>query len=206
MIWTQHDITILTDIYSEVYTREVARILNRTCWSVYNMAAKLGLTKSEDFKAIKKRHEAEVLLKSSKKYCFPKGHTPHNKGKKMPESVKEKVKSTMFKNGNIPANTKYDGYESVDIEGYTWVRVSQGKRRLKHRMIYEQHHGPISKTQIVKFIDGDKTNFDINNLKLISRRENMENNTIHNYPPEIKASIFLISKIKKHIHNATQQN
>lgn len=40
----------------------------------------------------------------------------------------------------------------------------------KHRYIYEQQHGEIPNDHIIIFLDGNKTNFSINNLYCISRK------------------------------------
>ena len=106
-------------------------------------------------------------------YRFKKGHTPHNKGKKMPPEVYEKIKPTLFKKG---CNTKGRpvGDERTDRDGYINIKIEQpNKWRLKHLHLWEQHYGAIPKNHVVIFLDGDKRNFDINNLALISRAENM---------------------------------
>ena len=51
---------------------------------------------------------------------FKAGHVPHNKGKKTPERVKEKIKATktMFQKGNVPHQTLPLGTERYDKNGY----------------------------------------------------------------------------------------
>lgn len=42
----------------------------------------------------------------------------------------------------------------------------------KHRLIWEKHHGrPVPDGYLITFLDGDKMNFDIENLALISKEE-----------------------------------
>ena len=43
--------------------------------------------------------------------------------------------------------------------------------KLKHRVIWEKANRPIPKNYTVIFLDGNKSNTDINNLALISRSE-----------------------------------
>ena len=105
---------------------------------------------------------------------FRKGNIPHNKGKKMSTEVYEKAKATMFKKGNIPSNYRPVGSERTTVDGYREIKVADpNKWELKHRYIYEQHYGKISKGDMVIFLDNDKTNLDINNLKCISRKEHL---------------------------------
>jgi hypothetical protein len=49
----------------------------------------------------------------------------------------------------------------------------------------------------LKFIDGNPLNCVLGNLRLISRAENMANNTIHNLPEDLKEVIRLKNKINR---------
>lgn len=111
---------------------------------------------------------------------FKKGHIPANKGTHPP--TVGRMAETQFKKGNLPPNTKPIGYERITKDGYTEVKVMQRPNRktgeknfkLKHRIIWEEHFGKIPKGYNVIFLDGDKTNFDINNLALLSDAENAQ--------------------------------
>ena len=102
---------------------------------------------------------------------FPKGHIPQNKGKKMPPEVYERVKHSMFHKGNIPHNHKPVGSERINVDGYTEIKVAEpSKWRLKQRVIYEQYYGvELTKDDAIVFLDGNKQNFDIDNLFRLSR-------------------------------------
>lgn len=108
----------------------------------------------------------------NKKTQFSKGHIPWNKGKNV--VVPEKCRQSWFKKGNKPLQTKPIGYERIDHDGYILVKVSDNNFVPKQRLIYEKHHGVIPDDRYVIFLDGDKRNFDINNLALVSRAENLE--------------------------------
>lgn len=110
---------------------------------------------------------------------FQKGHTPANKGKHVSPEVYEKCEKTMFKAGHKPHNTEPVGTEKMLTDGYIWVKVNDKPKTRKyenwtqkHRLIYEKEHGEIPEGHFVTFLDGDRTNFDIENLALISRAEN----------------------------------
>lgn len=103
---------------------------------------------------------------------FVKGQQSHNKGMKMPAEVYEKAKATMFQKGSMPHNHKPVGSERVNVDGYIEIKVAEPKKwRLKHDVIWEQHNGKIPKDSVVVFLNQDKLNVDISNLKLIKRSE-----------------------------------
>lgn len=94
--------------------------------------------------------------------------------KKSKESIKRFILPNMgcFKKGHIPATKKPIGYERTLPDGYTWIKVAEPDVfRTKHRVIYEQHYGPIPKGYNVVFADRNKSNFDIDNLILVSNAE-----------------------------------
>lgn len=107
---------------------------------------------------------------SGKKSTFKTGHKPWNKGIKgwsAPGTEK-----TRFVKGNIPQNHRPVGSERISKDGYIEIKVAErNKWELKHRMIWEQINGPIPSTHVLIFLDGDKSNIALENLKLIHRRE-----------------------------------
>lgn len=109
---------------------------------------------------------------------FKKGHIPWNKGLK--DWQKNKPKN-LFKKGHVPWKTKPIGTETIDKDGYVRVKVNNefGSRnknwKLKQHVIWEKHNPniKIGKTDRIIFLDGNKRNFDINNLELITLREQL---------------------------------
>lgn len=206
--WTDEELKILTELYPKTTAKDIAERLNKKEGSVYNKAFVLGLKKDEDFKRETSR---QMALKNGSNSRFKKGLIPFNKGKKIeeylpPEKI-EKLKKTSFKKGNIPHNTKYDGYERISKDGYVEVRVAPGKFVLKHRLIWEEHFGSIPKGKIIIFKDGDKTNLDISNLEMIDREENaIRNNNLPGYPRELQKVDYLRVKLKNKIKNGKKQN
>lgn len=137
---------------------------------------------------------------------FKKGQVSHNKGKKMPDSVREKVKHTFFKKGLIPHNTHKVGTEVIDRDGYTRVKIAQPNVwEYKQRLIWEEHHGPIDKDYKIMFIDGDKTNMHIDNLKKVSYEESMLLNSRHKLPEEIIPTVALIHQINNKLKSKTDE-
>lgn len=98
--------------------------------------------------------------------------------KKSKESIKRQCRPNAFsfKKGHIPSSLKKLGQETLRRDGYTWIKVEGGMRH-KARVVYEQHHGPIPPGYKIIFADGDKTNFNIDNLLLVSAAEHNILNT-----------------------------
>ena len=119
-----------------------------------------------------KSYKANNNLNSGLTGKFIKGQTPHNKGKKMPKEVYEKVKHTMFAKGNVPPNHRPVGSERISKDGYIVVKVAEpNKWRLKQRVVDEEAKGKIPEGCPIIFLDGNKRNFDIDNLRCITRSE-----------------------------------
>lgn len=132
---------------------------------------------------------------------FEKGHIPFNKGRKIPAEVYAKAAPTMFKKGQLPAMTRPVGAECWRDDGYLWVKVAQpNKWRLKHRVIWETTNGPIPDGHKIIFADGNRSNFDINNLICVSAAELARLNQrglIFNNPEATKAGVLVARLLTK---------
>lgn len=107
---------------------------------------------------------------------FKKGQEAHNKGK--PFIAGGRSAETQFKKGHKPHNYKPVGTIIYDKDGYKIIKVSdEGRQRDKwcflHRHNWEKEHGEIPQGHIVIFLDGNKENCSLDNLALISRKENL---------------------------------
>ncbi len=185
-------------LYPHQCTHELAAALGRSYSSVCQQAYKLMLRKTPEYLATEASGRKQKGC-TPNAGSFRKGLTPHNAGRSQQEwlspAALARVRTTQFKAGQLPHNTKWDGYERINIEGYTEVRVALGRFVLKHRLIWEQHHGPIPQGGVVVFVDGNKQNFDPANLQLISRTELIAGNSIHNYPAELAQLMRLHKKL-----------
>jgi hypothetical protein len=124
-------------------------------------------------------------MKQDEKGRFVKGGIPWNKGKKMSDEIRAKCEPTMFKKGNRPKNILPIGSEVKKKNGYVYIKVADVLRdgyknwKPKQVVVYENHYNVKvnARTHNVVFLDGDKYNFDINNLMLVSKRVNRIVNT-----------------------------
>jgi len=68
---------------------------------------------------------------------------------------------------NVPIGSEY-----VKPDGMTLVKVSNNKWKYKQRLIYEKYHNvKLTDNDYIIFLDQDRNNFDIRNLKRVNRRE-----------------------------------
>lgn len=189
--FTAEEDQFILDNYLEIPLKRISKNLGRAESSARQRLHLLG------FKV-----PPEIIEKFKKESYYQKGRVPENKGKKMSLEMYEKCKPTMFKKGFIPHNTKYDGAERISKDGYVEKRVSVGKYKLKHRIIWEEENGPIPKGFLIIFKDKDKLNFDIDNLEMISKGENaIRNRFSANYPREIQKAEYNRAKLKSKIKN-----
>jgi hypothetical protein len=79
------------------------------------------------------------------------------------------------------------------------VKIGKGKWKLKHQYIWEISNGDIPPGYIVIFKNGNSKDFNIENLEMISKQDNMRRNTIHNYPPDLKYVMKLVKKLHRKI-------
>lgn len=161
---------------------------------------KFGYNLSES--AIANRKNKLGLSSGIKGGQFQKGFVPFNKGKKqkdyMSEEAINKTKNTRFQKGNIPHNHRPVGSERTTIDGYIEVKVAEpNKWKTKAVVIYEEEYGKIPKGHKVIYLDGNRQNLDISNLKVISSAEEliMNSNNLRYDNKELTESGCIVAKI-----------
>ncbi|MFS0864108.1 HNH endonuclease signature motif containing protein [Fredinandcohnia sp. 179-A 10B2 NHS] len=156
--YTSKQIAFLTENVKGRTTAELTKMFNEH----------FGLNlKVSQISGVKKRNK----LTSDMDFTFKPGHVPFNKGKKGVGGWEP----TQFKKGNKPHNHKPIGTERINGDGYVDIKIADGKGRhnwrAKHVLIWEKENGPVPKGHAIIFGDGDRRNFDINNLLLVSRKQ-----------------------------------
>lgn len=141
--------------------------------------------------------------------CYRKGDVPWNKGKGMSDEVREKVKGTWFKKGQKAHNHRPIGSTRITVDDYTEIKIAEpNKWALYHRHLYEVEHGvKLKKNEAVIFADGDKSNFDINNLVKVSRANllYLNNNDLIFDDPELTKTGVNVSKVAEKIFNLKRE-
>jgi hypothetical protein len=196
----------MNDIIRQRYpfepTKKIADDLGLSESSVYNRAWSMGIKKDPTY--LRSTQFPPGYL-GGKVTQFKKGQAPPNKGQKMSKDLYQKVAKTMFKKGNKPMNTQPIGtiHQRFDKSGkmYLYIKLADSNWQLLNRYTWEQYHGPIPKGLIVAYKDGNYLNNDINNLMLLTKKENMARNTIQRFPVELQNLIKINCKLNKKIKN-----
>lgn len=155
----------IRDNYGKVSLAEMAKHLGRTKSTVQAHVKLMGLKLSPE--QFNQRQEIGR---------FKKGSVPHNAGTK----GKMKPNNTSFRPGQLPHNTKHDGAITIrqreNEKPYKFVRLASGQWKHLHRHVWEQANGPAPSGWIVAFKDGDTMNCELDNLMLMSRKDNLFRN------------------------------
>ena len=191
-------IRLLTD-EQDAYLRSIVK--GKTCYEcadLLNEKFKLSLTGSQ-ISGYKKSHHITSGLDTRIK----KGYIPKHKGTKGLYNVGGNI--TSFKKGHTPKNIAKIGVERKTVDGYTWVKTSDSpnpktKRAnwtMKHVLVYEQAHGKLKDGCMCVFLDGNKENFDIDNIVSITKAESLYMNKrgLFSTDPEITKSGIALARM-----------
>lgn len=203
--WTAGEDARMWELYPDLRSDVIAGLLQRTQPAIYARAKTLGLEKSEAFRrsidACRLRRDSSVGIP----YRFKKGIVPANKGLRRPGYGPGRMKDTQFKKGGVSINWMPVGSTRV-CDGYVYRKMSDVRHVpwtqnwvLEHRRIWEETHGPVPAGHALKFKNGNKTDVRLDNLELITRRQLMARNTVHNLPPELAKTIQLLGALNRQI-------
>jgi len=158
---SKNEIQEIIKLYPDYFNWQLARMFNVSESNILSLKRKYDLKKS---------HE---LMDACR---FEKGHIPFNKGKSH-----DYPNSGQFIKGHTPKNHRPVGsirnsYKHKNPQYFEIKIVEHNRWKLLHRYIWEQHNGEIPKGNIIIFEDGNTSNIDISNLRMITRRENLIRN------------------------------
>lgn len=205
--WTPAEDAILRGLYAATDTKEIAKRFGCKVTQVYQRAKRLGLEKDADVMHAMNVRLGNRLAELGAGNRFRKGQVPPNKGLRRPGWHAGRMRDTQFKPGQRVYNQRNVGDTRL-VDGYLYTKISETAcvpwtRNWKqtHYLLWEQAHGPIPSGHKVRFKDGDRTNIVMENLELITDGDLMLENTIHNFPPELKQVIQLTGALKRKIRN-----
>lgn len=143
-------------------------------------------------------------MQSGRTGQFVKGGTPWNTGKRGYMGANR----TSFKPGNLPHNANPLWHEREDRDGYIELHVPERnpwtgykyRYKGKHVWLWEQATGrKLPRGHAVIFRDGNRRNFDIDNLVLVTRSQLLALNRhrYHQQPDELKPSIFALAMMEE---------
>lgn len=205
--WAQWEDEILVATYPHLPTAVIANAFKRGERSIYARAKLLGLQKSEAYLASPDAYRLRRDSSAGIPHRFQKGHVPANKGQKgvrVPGTEKTWFKAGS-RSGRAAALYKPLGTERVSKDGYLERKVNddmplQKRWRAVHLLVWEAANGPLPPGHAVAFKDGNRRNVALDNLELISRRELMLRNTVHNLGPELAEVIQLRGAVTRQIN------
>lgn len=89
------------------------------------------------------------------------------------------------------------GSERTKADGMIQVKVGRNKWEYKQRMIYEKAYGKLPKNMYVIFLDQNRNNFELSNLKAVTAKEAgfMANQKIFSKNPDITSTGVLATKV-----------
>lgn len=203
-LWSRADDSLIRRRYPHEPNDHLALELRRTSRAIYCRAKILGVKKSAAYlvspAACRLRRGDNV----GAAFRFKKGQVPANKGTRRPGWGPGRMKETQFKKG-VATNWHPVGSTRL-VDGYLYRKVSDTRHvpwtrnwRQEHYLLWEAAHGPIPKGHNVQFANGDRTDIRLDNLELVSRRDNMARNTVHNLPKPLAQAVQLLGALKRQI-------
>ncbi len=134
-------------------------------------------------------------IKSGRTGYFKKGQASWSKGTK----GVLKANSGSFKKDQTAHNWMPVGRERIVEGGYIEVKVAEPHQWVaKHRILWEETHGPIPEKHKVRFKDGNPANITIDNLFLVNHAEHQHLNNLDykNHADEHKDTVLLIARVR----------
>lgn len=105
----------------------------------------------------------------------------------------DRSKRTRNLGDNVPIGT-----ERIKPDGMVQVKIAKDKWEYKQRLIYSKHYNiELTSDDYIIFLDQDRTNFDINNLVRITRRESsiLSNQRMFSKDAEVTRTGILTAKL-----------
>lgn len=211
--WSPEAVEWLCQAYPNQLTSKLALAMGRDAQAVYAKAAALGLRKTKAFFDLDVATRIKRgLAPGAVRHQFPKGHVPANKGLRRPGWAPGRMAQTQFKKGQIPHNGRFPlQSERVNTDGYRDRKVSMTCKGSTawmpvHRLVWMQAHGDIPSGHVVVFRDGNKLNCELANLQLITLRENMRRNSVHNLPKPLAEIVQLRGALVRQINRKGKQH
>lgn len=102
-----------------------------------------------------------------------------------------------FKKGVEHFKYKEIGEERTDYRGRTYIKVADGRWKLKSHVVWEEKNGPMPEGTVLMYLDQDETNWRYDNLVLVSRKD--QGNTLAiglTEDPDINSAVINVAKMK----------
>lgn len=214
-LWTSAEDAIMRRCYPDLPNTEIAALIRRTILAIYQRAEKLGLRKSAAYLASPHACRLRRGDHVGAPYRFTKGHVPANKGLRRPGWSRGRMTETQFQKGRrsgMAAQHHMAIGSTRLVDGYVYRKVSDVPNvpytvnwKPEHHLVWVEARGPIPTGHALRFQNGDRSDVRIDNLELISRRQLMARNTIHNLPKPLKDTVMLLGAVNRQIRRRTDR-
>lgn len=200
-------------MYPNTLTADIAAFVGVPTCRVHAFANKHGWKKTPEFV------RATAIARTGadhpmRRFQFPKGHVPANKGRKGGPSHPNMV-PTQFRKGNRPHTWKPVGSYAVNADGYLVQKVQdegtqKDRWRPVHHLVWEAAHGEIPAGHFVVF-KGRKPITDpqlltIDTIECISQAEHARRNVWHrNLPPDVRKLMGSRIALSRAINRRTRE-
>lgn len=210
-VWTWVETQALVRCYADSRTDDLATALGISAEAVHRKAHKMGLRKSREFLASEASGRMARGDHKGRETQFKKGIVPWNKGTH--HVAGGRSAETRFKPGDMPSTWKPIGTTRV-VEGILQRKVTDTRYaprdwRPVHAMVWIEAHGPVPPGHVVVFRPGKKTvvaeEITLDRLELLSRRELMARNSVHNLPKELVQVVQLRGALNRKINARSKQ-
>lgn len=208
-IWTTERDAELRRLYPDNSAAECAALMGVDTKAVEYRSKRLGLYKSRDWIRERARQAMERPDHPARQTRIQPGAVPWNKGSHYVAGGRSA--ETRFKTGNRPHTWNPIGHERETKDGYLQrkvrdTRVTRRDYAMVHHLVWRMHGHSIPPGHALCFIDGDKRNFDINNLELVPRADLMRRNSVHNHGPEVAKAYQLIGALRLQINKREKES
>jgi hypothetical protein len=206
--WTAHDLEVLAREYPHRPTVDVAATLKRSTLACYRQARASGLRKTREYLASPLSGRTNGKDNRGESGRFRQGQAPWNLGQRFTAGGRAQL--TQFEKGQKPHNWVPIGSHRVNGEGYLDRKIREGGRGAGnwvavHRLVWIEAHGPIPPKHALRFRPGRFSarleDITPDALELITMRESMLRNSLHNLPPEITEVIHIRAGLVRRINH-----
>lgn len=208
--WTKAEDALLRRKYPHMQTVDLLPMLpGRTLTTIYQHAKNLGLAKTQAYLNSPAAHRLDGVKGMGTR--FQKGQVPPNKGLRRPGWGPGRMKQTQFKKGNRSIRWDPEDYcvgaLRISSDGELQIKFREGLRAWTRlaRFVWETERGPIPKNGVIRPLNGDPDDTRIENLRLTTRKELMDENTYHKYPKEITQLIQLRGALNRQINKREKE-
>jgi len=209
-LWSRADDAALRRRYPHMSTSTLARQLRRSITATHARASQLGLKKSAAYLASPDACRLRRGDNIGARFRYPPGHVPANKGVRRPGYAPGRMRETQFKKGGLPRNympigstRTCDGYVYVKVADVRYVPYTVNWLPL-HIIEWERVNGPLPAGHALAFRNHDRTDVRLENLELITRRELMARNSVHNLPKPLAQTVQLLGALNRQLRRRTR--